>query len=371
MEKSSMYIFVLMLTLLSTVVDSSYSQSTFGKKVTVGAYYFDGWKASSRIITKSLKTEYSEREPIWGWVTSTQSTVDNQIKVAAASGIDFFSFCWYYQPNKDIDKLNQALFFYHQSRNKSKLKFSLMVANHSGFIIGPKDWENVCDNLIQQFKDKDYVKIAGKPLVTFFSVSTLIKSFGSSRNVSLALNELRSRVKSQGLLGVNIAVCVNPDPHSIKVAKNCGFDILTGYNYHDEGYRSLVSKKKNARTYIDRTQPIDSLQSAEKKVWNKFLNSTALPYIPVVTLNWDKRPMANKTNDFAKAPYYTGYSQSSVYQSVKQGIEWVKQNSNSIPGNILMVYAWNENVEGAYLTPSKNGDNFLNGLKRAVIESKK
>lgn len=354
-------------------ISNAYSQLKTNSDVTIGAYYFDGWKASSRLITKSLKTQYSQREPMWGWITSTQNIVDKQINLAAASGIDFFSFCWYYQPNKDIHKLNQALYYYHKSPNKSKLKFSLMVANHSGFIIGPKDWNIVCNDFIQQFKDKDYIKIDGKPLISFFSVNTLIKSFGSTQKVKVALDELRSKARKEGFPGVNIALCAYLKPWMLKAAKDCGFDILTGYNYHDGGYENLLSKAKDKarKVYVSRTQPIDSMQKAEVNIWNKFLSKTTIPYIPVVTLNWDKRPMANKTNNLATSPYYTGYSEESVYRSIKQGIEWVKQNNDLIPGKILMVYAWNENVEGAYLTPSKNGDNFLNGLKRAVKESEK
>jgi hypothetical protein len=37
---------------------------------------------------------------------------------------------------------------------------------------------------------------------------------------------------------------------------------------------------------------------------------------------------------------------------------------------MILVYAWNENGEGAYLTPSKNGDNFLEGFKKAVTTGK-
>ena len=42
----------------------------------LGAYYFDGWSGITFHITEHLKKNYPEREPTWGWVTSTKEIVD-------------------------------------------------------------------------------------------------------------------------------------------------------------------------------------------------------------------------------------------------------------------------------------------------------
>ena len=48
----------------------------------IGAYYFDGWSGTTFHITDELRQSYPEREPIWGWMTSSQEIVDEQIKYA-------------------------------------------------------------------------------------------------------------------------------------------------------------------------------------------------------------------------------------------------------------------------------------------------
>lgn len=51
---------------------------TTADSLILGAYYFDGWTEGSHHITESLKNDFRDREPIWGWVTSTQPIVDAQ-----------------------------------------------------------------------------------------------------------------------------------------------------------------------------------------------------------------------------------------------------------------------------------------------------
>ena len=65
------------------------------KSVRFGAYYFDGWTGIYPWhITPELVKSFPNREPKWGWITSSQEVMNEQISLASKSGLSFFSFCW-------------------------------------------------------------------------------------------------------------------------------------------------------------------------------------------------------------------------------------------------------------------------------------
>ncbi|MBB6002422.1 glycoside hydrolase family 99-like domain-containing protein [Arcicella rosea] len=354
--------YVLLGFLVSICLAFSILRETKNNDITLGAYYFDGWTgAYPNHITKKLVDSFSLREPKWGWLTSSQQIVNEQIDEASNAGLSFFSFCWYMNSSKkpSEEPLNNALKYFRNSPNKNKLKYCIMVANHQGYEIDKNDWNLVSKEWLELFSDKSYLKVNEKPLLIFFSINSLITKFGSTENVKSALDSLRYAAVNSGLRGISFAVCINPSKTNIQKAESCGFDILTGYNYHSAGFRGNKMKI-----------PIDSLIFAERKVWDSFNSLSKLNYIPVSTLNWDPRPWANTYNNYAKEPYYVGFSPESVFRSVKNCVSWIKENTrNATKEKIAILYAWNENGEGAWLTPGKNGFNPSKRLKKALSTS--
>ncbi|WP_420147484.1 glycoside hydrolase family 99-like domain-containing protein [Spirosoma sp.] len=328
----------------------------------IGAYYFDGWSGTTFHITDDLKTNYSDREPVWGWVTSKQEIVDEQIALAASSGLSFFSFCWYHRNGRTIEELpeNRALGLYKKSKNVKKLEYCLLVANHGGFDVGPENWEKLTDIWLDEFKHPQYMRVANKPLLIFFEFTSLIKNFGSPEAVSVAFEKLRKRAVDAGMPGASIAICAG-SPDGIAKAESAGADIITGYNYHSVGFKGP-----------NQAIPIDTLHSAEQQLWSKLSSVAKKPYIPVSTMGWDPRPWSNEKNKYQERPYFTGFSAQSVQQSVNGLLNWMNAHDSSLTQErIGLLYAWNENGEGAWLTPGKHGLNPLNGLKAALSGKKK
>lgn len=336
-----------------------YAQEGSAQHLLIGAYYFDGWTGKTNHITPSLKENFKEREPVWGWVTSKPSVIQKQIDAAAAANINFFSFCWY---DSDLTKRNlaeprnNALRLFLAASDKKGLKFNLLVANHFGYLIGPSDWERVTRIWIGHFADKAYLRFDGKPLITFLSLKMLMSKFGSPAKIRLALDKLKADARLKGLDGVQIAVCVGPKQADVEQAKQCGFDFLTGYNYHDQ---TLIAGQS--------VSPIKALSQREQSVWSSYL-LFGMPYIPVTTLNWDPRPWDETKKTTKPSPHFVGYSPESVYQSLKGLKDWTIRNEPSgSANNIAMIYAWNEYGEGAWLTPSaKYQDKFLLAVKKAL-----
>lgn len=327
------------------------------KKVMIGAYYFDGWTGAYQDhITPALTEKFPEREPIWGWKTSSQDIMNKQIDAAANAGLSFFNFLWYFYGGSEYKKqpLNHSLGYFINAPNKSKLKFNITVVNHAGFDVGPKDWDSLSNYWLEVFENPNYLKVEKKPLIVFYDMKALIAKFGSPDKVKQAFNQLKDKAKRKGLPGVTIGFCTYVG--QVNQADACGADLVTGYNYHAIGF------VKGPQAI-----PIAKMQQAEQTYWNQYAQNKKLKYIPTVTLGWDPRPWATKANGYGYTPYYKGYSANSVYNSVKNGIKWIKANGKNTPKErILLLYAWNENGEGAWLTPGKTGLNPLEGVSKAV-----
>ncbi|SEJ16214.1 hypothetical protein SAMN05216327_106411 [Dyadobacter sp. SG02] len=287
----------------------------FAQKGKIGAYYFDGWSGTTFHITEDLKKNFPEREPVWGWVTSEQKTVDEQIALAADAGLSFFSFCWYFKKggeHRDVPN-NRALSFYKNSKNVKRLEYCLLVANHAGYDITPENWTALTAVWLDEFRHPQYLRVGGKPLIVFFESGSLVRNFGSEQSVREAFATFKKEASEAGLAGVSIAICAG-SPEGVTKAEACGADVITGYNYHSIGF------KGNAQAI-----PIDSLHHAEPGLWSKLATSATMPYIPVSTIGWDPRPWANDKNKYLEKPYFTGFSAKSVEHSVTGLKRWIAQ----------------------------------------------
>jgi hypothetical protein len=69
-----------------------------------------------------------------------------------------------------------------------------------------------------------------------------------------------------------------------------------------------------------------------------------------------------------KAVWYPDRSPKLVEEFVRLGIRWLDQHPDkTTPQRLLMLYAWNENGEGGYLTPTaKDGVEYLRAVRRAI-----
>lgn len=308
----------------------------------LGAYYFDRWWGEENYhVTNSLKNDYLEKELIWGWNTSTQSVMDEQIELASDAGIRFFNFCWYYT-NSDYDKqpLNHAQILFQNSVNSNKMEFCLLVVNDDlGLKIGDDNWKDLVRIWIEYFKKDHYLKINNTPYLSFLSLKTLIITFGGNNKVKKTLQYLRSEVKKAGFKDIS-GICVNGSNKEIKLAESCGFNIITSYNNHKLGYKDKLESR-----------PISLLQKREYKLWDKMVRKIKQPvlYIPIITLNWDTRSWLQMGGYYSKQMFYKGFSESSVYESFHLLLKWHSSEKYVSKEEIGFIYAWNEYGEGAWL----------------------
>src|ERR671934_1273077 len=251
----------------------------------VGAYYFSGWAHGpndnlSPLLTWSPLRRY---EPLIGWYDDSQHQVDQSIDQAANAGLTFFAFDWYdlaRSPYPTDRRLNDGLRFYLSSPKRTRLKFCIQFVDQAPFLPRARDWPVLVRTWLRYFAQPDYVRVGGKPLFIVFSPENMRLIFGSPANVHRALDYLRAQARRHGLPGITIAVAatVTPrgNPWNYGRLAHEGYDVTTGYNYHDVG-------GEQRRVPI----PYSRLVQDNEAMWERVATHLPQPYIPVITRAWD------------------------------------------------------------------------------------
>lgn len=324
-------------------------------RATIGAYYYDGWTGD---VAPLLKTEFADRKPAWGWKDNTPEIMRQQIDYCANHGLAFWAFDWYYP--KEYSR-NNALNLYLKAPDRNRLQFCLLVANHNTHQINPTNWQECCQIWIDLFSEPTYLRIGGHPLIIFFSPKELERTFGSTENVRRAFSALRKRAKEAKIDDIAIAACTNPKENWGELVQS-GYTLFTGYNYHD--YSEDGKNRAGAH-------PFNFLVEASQGIFREFGQKSPLPYIPVVTTGWDRRPWEDKLAPQKRSPWYPGRTPERVEEFVRMGIHWLDSHPDKATRErLLLLYAWNENGEGGYLTPTKaDGTAYLEAVQRALESS--
>jgi len=351
----------------SIVLSTLMAQKT-NPRIKLGAYYFAGWAGQCRHddgmpgnewakgmpshFTKKLATEFAGRTPVWGWRDDTAGLMEHQIDMAADHGISYFSFCWYWANNKgainpaaiEKDDKHLPMKLFMEAGNNHRMDFCLLVANHAGFeIVGTEAWKQAADYWIANyFKHPRYLKMDGKPLVVIFS------SRGGDRE---GLKYLQEASLKAGFPGVEIACCSQAniaDGYSIKTH----YTITPGYGQPSEKH------------------PYSELVQAHVEKWNNVAKE--LPYIPVATVGWDRRPW-EAPDGLGKGVetswYFEGNTPAAFKDFLQKMVDWMDTHpQQTTKDRLAVIYAWNEIGEGGWLVPCKDDPDgaYLDAVREIV-----
>ncbi|HMR18903.1 MAG TPA: glycoside hydrolase family 99-like domain-containing protein, partial [Sphingobacterium sp.] len=283
-------IFSAILSCRSQQTDSEDRKDDKKNNVKVGTWYFGGWSfppedaaGHTFHISPTLVKDYAYREPIWGWREDSYETMVEQINYATNGGLSFWGFCWYENSlvpaPKLMDNLNNALDIFLKAPNRNNLDFFVLSCHP----VSQENWGKVCDRTIALFKEPNYLKVDGKPIMVFFNTDDGISGMGGVAGVKDALRQYREKAREQGLGEILIGARTRPmgsDPRFQDKYKDCGFDFLTTYQNADDGRKHAdVNDYKN-------------LIQGDKKAWKEISENTDLPYVPTMGVGYDMRPWA-------------------------------------------------------------------------------
>jgi hypothetical protein len=315
------------------------------KVALVGAVYFDGWPQQA---STKLTTQYSLRQPVWGWSNDSQGIVEQEIDLAADNGIDFFAYCWYWHTNeKSIssteiksDPKHLSLQYLQQAKNKKRIRFTLIVCNHAGFrITGADNWAAAVTFWAENyFTDPQYMTVDGKPFVIIYDTE-------ETQLTEAQLERMQEAAREAGFKnGINIAGC--------KASQRVN---VHGYIY-DTFYNSgfIYAGTLEALPY---TQLIATAQS-------KWQGSEQLPFIPNITCGWDSRPWQGDGGGAPDGPWYVDDTPDLFKGFLRDAFSWMDNHPlQTARERIVCIYAWNELGEGGWLVPTV-GDPNASKLKK-------
>ena len=113
-----------------------------------------------------------------------------------------------------------------------------------------------------------------------------------------------------------LAVCTGPGGHLTDLARS-GYTLLTGYNYN-LGWQSGGGSR-----------PFRKLIEGNESIFKQFAEQTPLPYVPVVTVGWDRRPWEKgKPPPETMSVWYPDRTPKLVEEFVRLGIQWLDGHAN-------------------------------------------
>lgn len=341
------------------------------QNIKIGAWYFGGWSVTPDStghtfhISPTLTSEYVERMPEWGWREDSPAIMEKQIDYAADAGLDVWGFCWYETgvvKQQVFEELNTALDLFVKAPNKDRLEFFLLSCQP----VSPESWPGFCEKAIAIMKQNNYLRIDSSPIFTFFNSRDVIEGLGGESKTRESFDYFRKCAMDAGLGNLLIGAvtsCVADTTVHLPF-RNSGFDFLTTYNNSNVG-RQHEGENEFA-----------NLSLGDKKSWETIApcaDSLGMKFLPSMTAGYDMRPWAADHPTLPASDYwYVQPTPLQIADQLNEIIEWTKANRHVVlGGNLSMIYAWNENGEGGWLTPTREEGSARLDAIRQIVEIKR
>ena len=318
---------------------------------------------------------YWNRRPLWGYINEADPAVmEMEIDQATDHGVGVFIFDWYWfdgRPFMETSLCNGFL----KAKNRNKMKFYLMWANHDVLNlwdtrlasvnennviwqgkVGREEFEKICHRNIEMFfKLPEYYKINGKPVFMIYDVNNLIEGLGGIEKTIEALKWFRKEVKKAGFPDLELQLTmwsVNLNYSGLDGNKTIepGNDFVTKLGFN----RSTNYQFCHFLWMDDDYAKITDRAVAE---WNKIDSTFTIPYYPHVSIGWDNSPRT------AKSPVTKNNTPENFERALKFAKDFVDKRPKMQP--LITINSWNEWTETSYLQPDNvNGYGYLEAVKK-------
>lgn len=367
--------------------------------VKIGAIRYDAWSEGDEVAPgPGLATpnmiyltghDWFDRVPFYGTISDDgrvraasdrQEVADREIDYAVSRGIDFFAFLYSrfatisyetgeYRPYDELGNIihlhrgSYSFDLYKSSTRCNKPKFTLIVAADllrdymTQWTAGNWDpayvWSEVIEDLVMQMDNKLVHRTPdGRPLLIFLNAELWKGIWGGSAQVARAhLDELRAAFVAAGIGDPYIAG-VGSAEDIAQAIDEVGYDAVTSY--------AVVAASPQASGGIKELPFTDALFDM-RWFWNRVTVDLKKEIIPTGTAGWDSRPY----EPWGRLPW-TWYKRATSAELVAQldaAITFVEDHPAQVPANSILVYAWNELLEGGFLVPTlQHGSQYLDAL---------
>lgn len=374
--------------------------------VSVGAIRYDAWFAEPESppvenILIAGADEFFQRVPFfvtldqgqWIVVNDTQPTVDQEIDYAFSRGIDFWAFDysryltidWNTGTIPPLDQLNgvymrdnyrsgDVLELYLGSAHCNKPRFALIVTldnldnyvnlwrTENSSITQAQAWAIVIADWVKYLtRPEAQTTPDGRPLL--FLDASGGESWGTvwggdDALATQSLQQLRQAVVAAGGQPPYVVSMDVPD-NSLHAIQTWGYDGASQY-----GWAASLNADGGAGT----EQPFSQADFGTEWTYDTLMTD-GLDVIPFPTSGWDFRPARAFTPAGLTSPYppnanwYPYATPAEVVNELDQAIQFVKANPAHATPNAVVMYAWNELMEGGFLVPTlQDGSSRLDAI---------
>jgi hypothetical protein len=115
--------------------------------------------------------------------------------------------------------------------------------------------------------------------------------------------------------------------------------------------------------------PYRDLIDVSTSIWTLCARASPIPYVPVVVAGWDPRPWGETIGG---SMFWFERSPETFKANVGAALKWLNANPGLQPDRgreapLLLIQAWNEIGEGAYIVPTReDGDRYGIALRDAL-----
>lgn len=308
---------------------------------------------------------FDESDPRW---------VEKEIDLAADHGIDVFLYDWYwYSGVKNMEEALEQGFL--KAKNRNRMKFALMWANHDrrdqfypqygvprNIWLYSRHTEQDLMNMVsygieKYFKEPIYWKVNGELFFSIFETKQFIEHLGGPAKTKEIFEKVDKLLAEHGLPKMHWSGMV-ANTEVAALAEKAGFKSTSRYNISS-------SKKMSPNNTVD----FSDLITEHASFWKSILAGSGLPNMPIVTMGWDPTPRCRLDVPWPWKPEYpythvvVGNTPEKFRELLAKSKEQLESNK-SRQLNAILINAWNEWTEGAYLLPEKRtGTRYVEAIK--------
>lgn len=323
--------------------------------VHVGAIRWDAWQDDGRVNAEVERTlgpnHWHYRVPFFGRIVgenqvsvrgNSPAVMDREIELAAEAGLDYWAFVTY----RDADGMSNGLKLYLASSWKRDIKFCLLGG---GGMMSPDRRRQCPRQVVGCFGEESYLTVLdGRPLVYIFMADKAIgegKALTTWDEARKGLDAMREESLAAGTGNPYVVMQGWQVQKDKQIMEAVGADAIGAYAVADAKGDNL---------------PFSTLREKARTKW-ELQKASGVPMVPIVSAGWDRRPRAQAGGVFweegpGKTEYYAAPRGEELAEHVHEAIEWARANPQSAAAKAILIYAWNENDEGGWLTPTLRPD---------------
>jgi hypothetical protein len=334
------------------------------------------WQSVKNAVKKYPEHDWP-RKPLWGYVNEADPYVmEGQINAAADHGVNVFIYDWYWYDRRPFleNCLNDG---YLKAKNKDRVKFYLMWANHHApniwdirisheqenmiwdATVDRAEFEKICHRLIKKyFHQSSYYTIEGKPVFSIYDMNNLINGLGGVEETAKALKWFKDQVVKSGLPGLHLQL-VKWGVHQMNLSGvDGGNTAIPEKLVLDFGFESMTHYQYVHFADIDRDY--SEIMVDVLKEWTKVDKEYDTPFFPHVSLGWDNNP---RYKDF-KPGVVKNNTPEQIHKALVKAKEYVDAHPEQAP--LITINSWNEWTETSYLQPDDHyGYGYLEAVKKS------